>query len=173
MQTAIRQATASSNGNPFWPPAAATISGEGVSPAAMSTESNKARAIFLEAIEKPTPEMRADFLDDACAGDVELRQRVERLLRSPRTARLVSRRGAKRRRHRRPSDHRGARNRHWPLQTPATDRRRRIRRRLHGRPNQAGQATSGAEDYQAEDGYSPGHRPIRGRASGIGNDGPT
>ena len=36
------------------------------------TQSNKARAVFLEAIEQPAPEMRADFLDVACGADVEL-----------------------------------------------------------------------------------------------------
>jgi hypothetical protein len=36
--------------------------------------------IYLAAIEKPTAEARSAYLDQACAGDEELRQRVERLL---------------------------------------------------------------------------------------------
>src|SRR5262245_46588720 len=37
-------------------------------------------SIFLEALEKDSPEARAAFLDQACAGNVELRAVVERLL---------------------------------------------------------------------------------------------
>jgi serine/threonine protein kinase len=38
--------------------------------------------IFLAAIEKATPAERAAFLDEACAGDAALRQRVEELLKA-------------------------------------------------------------------------------------------
>jgi serine/threonine protein kinase len=38
------------------------------------------RTIFLEALEKDNPEQRSGFLDEVCAGDTELRQRVEMLL---------------------------------------------------------------------------------------------
>jgi tetratricopeptide (TPR) repeat protein len=48
----------------------------------MSTQSNKARAIFQEAIEQHLPDSRATFLNNACGEDLELRERVERLLRS-------------------------------------------------------------------------------------------
>src|SRR5262245_32372507 len=37
-------------------------------------------SIFLEALEKDSPEARAAFLDQACAGNAELRAVVERLL---------------------------------------------------------------------------------------------
>ncbi len=40
------------------------------------------RSIFMEALEKDTPEQRSSFLDEACAGDAGLRQRVEALLQS-------------------------------------------------------------------------------------------
>src|SRR6516162_7040920 len=40
------------------------------------------RTIFMAALEKSTPEQRAAFLDDACAGDAALRERIEALLRS-------------------------------------------------------------------------------------------
>jgi serine/threonine protein kinase len=48
----------------------------------MSTQHNQARAIFLEAIEQYAPEDRDDFLDQACAGNPQLRARVESLLHS-------------------------------------------------------------------------------------------
>lgn len=48
----------------------------------MNATSNQARAIFLEAIEQQSPEGRALFLEHACAGDPELRARVDRLLQS-------------------------------------------------------------------------------------------
>jgi hypothetical protein len=40
------------------------------------------RDIFLAARENPDPVARAAFLAEACAGDVALRRRVERLLRA-------------------------------------------------------------------------------------------
>src|SRR5262245_18153203 len=48
----------------------------------MSTPANPARAIFLEAIEKPDASERTEFLARACGSDAELRARVERLVRS-------------------------------------------------------------------------------------------
>src|SRR5260370_21018805 len=43
------------------------------------TEMSPAEAIFFAAAEKPTAE-RAAYLAEACAGDADLRQRVERML---------------------------------------------------------------------------------------------
>ena len=40
------------------------------------------RSIFLEPLDKEDPTERSTFLDTACAGDDELRQRVEALLKS-------------------------------------------------------------------------------------------
>src|SRR5262245_30554699 len=40
------------------------------------------RTIFMAAVEKSMPEQRAAFLDEACAGDAALRERIEALLRS-------------------------------------------------------------------------------------------
>ena len=48
----------------------------------MSVEPHQAKAIFLAAAEKPTPAVRAAFLDEACGGDAALRARVEALLRA-------------------------------------------------------------------------------------------
>jgi WD40 repeat protein/serine/threonine protein kinase len=44
------------------------------------TEQSPAEAIFFAALEKGTPEERADYLDAACGDDHNLRQRVDRLL---------------------------------------------------------------------------------------------
>lgn len=48
----------------------------------MSDSSNKAKSIFLEAIEKHTPEQWPMFLDKACGDDGALRDRVAHLLRA-------------------------------------------------------------------------------------------
>jgi hypothetical protein len=44
------------------------------------------RAIFFEAMEKDDPAERAAFLKEACAGNPDLRRRIEALLRSHVTA---------------------------------------------------------------------------------------
>ena len=46
----------------------------------MSTIAQHAKAIFLEAVEKHSPDEWPEFLDEACGDDQELRQRVEGLL---------------------------------------------------------------------------------------------
>jgi serine/threonine protein kinase len=46
----------------------------------MSADPQRARAIFLEAVEKHAPEQWGAFLDAACEGDKELRERVNVLL---------------------------------------------------------------------------------------------
>src|SRR5262249_14263099 len=40
------------------------------------------RSIFMAALERDTPDQRSSYLDEACAGDTALRQRVEALLQS-------------------------------------------------------------------------------------------
>ena len=50
-------------------------------------------ALFAAALEKPTPAQRQAFLDQACAGDAPLRQRVEQLLASHEHARGLLARG--------------------------------------------------------------------------------
>jgi WD40 repeat protein/serine/threonine protein kinase len=47
----------------------------------MSAEAKAVKAIFQAALEKATPADRAAYLEEACAGDPALRQRVEALLR--------------------------------------------------------------------------------------------
>src|SRR5256714_1751729 len=46
----------------------------------MSEQAEKAKAIFLDAIERYDPEQWAAYLDEVCADDTALRDRVERLL---------------------------------------------------------------------------------------------
>src|SRR5271169_6596522 len=48
----------------------------------MALNTKNARDIFLAASERPTPAERAAYLDEACAGDAALRQRVLALLRA-------------------------------------------------------------------------------------------
>ena len=46
----------------------------------MSHGETKIEAVFLRALDIPSPQERAAYLQQACAGDDELRRRVERLL---------------------------------------------------------------------------------------------
>src|SRR5215207_6017989 len=48
----------------------------------MSVPSEQAKALFLDATERHAPDEWPAFLDRACAGHVELRAAVERLLRA-------------------------------------------------------------------------------------------
>src|SRR5262245_14264656 len=48
----------------------------------MADESNRVMDLFLAALERPTAADRAAFLDDACAGDADLRKRLDALLRA-------------------------------------------------------------------------------------------
>src|SRR6516164_9540538 len=48
----------------------------------MGDPSNPAKSIFLAALEEHTPEQWPAFLEQACAGDNQLRAEVERLLRA-------------------------------------------------------------------------------------------
>ena len=52
----------------------------------MNVDPAQARAIFLEAVEKHSPETWEQFLDEACAGDAELRHQVTILLDAHRQA---------------------------------------------------------------------------------------
>ncbi|HKB03330.1 MAG TPA: serine/threonine-protein kinase [Gemmataceae bacterium] len=48
----------------------------------MAVDAKTVKAIFLAALDRASPADRAGYLDEACAGDVTLRQSVEALLRS-------------------------------------------------------------------------------------------
>src|SRR5436190_14408772 len=52
----------------------------------MNVDANQAKAIFLEAVEKHDPDQWPAFLDRACAGQPDLRRRVEVLLGAHREA---------------------------------------------------------------------------------------
>src|SRR3990172_2700458 len=43
-------------------------------------DTSQLETVFFAALEKPTPAERKAYLDEACAGDEELRRRVERML---------------------------------------------------------------------------------------------
>jgi hypothetical protein len=47
-----------------------------------SDHNQRARAIFMQALEQESTELRAQFIDDACAGDQELRTEVGELIAS-------------------------------------------------------------------------------------------
>ncbi len=53
-------------------------------PSANSPDQSKVREIFLEALEKATPQEREAYLDGACRADVALREKIEGLLKSHR-----------------------------------------------------------------------------------------
>src|SRR4029078_2064565 len=48
--------------------------------AVMSTQFDRLKEIFLVALEKESPAERAEFLDEACAGNSVLRARLDALL---------------------------------------------------------------------------------------------
>src|SRR5262249_47808692 len=53
---------------------------------AMNADPQQAKALFLQAVEKHDPDQWPAFLDQACAGQPELRRRVEMLLEAHREA---------------------------------------------------------------------------------------
>ena len=138
-------------------------------------------SLFVAALEKPTASERQAFLEEACAGDVALRQRVERLLaahletlgildqpaRPPGWTEVAGGSapgGVPRGRARRHRDRR-------PLQAARGDRRRRDGHGLEGRANAAGSANGGAEAHQGGDGLEDRPVAVRGGAAGPGPDG--
>ena len=102
-------------------------------------------------------------------------QQVEALLRAHRRAGsfLESPPLAGDARHHRPACQRTPRHADRPLQAAAADRRRGLRRRLHGRADRAGPPPGGPQGDQAGHGHAAGDRPLRGRAAGPGGDGPS
>ena len=67
----------------------------------------------------------------------------------------------------------GTRRENRAIQNSPTAGRGRLRRGLHGRADRAGRPPRGAEDHQGGHGHAAGHRPLRGRAAGPGDDGPS
>ena len=60
----------------------------------MNVDPAQVRAIFLEAVEKQSPDTWNQFVDKACAGDTELRRQVFSLLDAHRQAGTFLARGA-------------------------------------------------------------------------------
>ena len=72
----------------------------------MNADPNPAKAIFLEAVERHAPDQWPAFLDRACAGQPDLRGRVEALLEAHREVGTARHREPRRRRRPRPGRHR-------------------------------------------------------------------
>ncbi len=124
----------------------------------MPQPSEREIEVFNVALELPAAE-RAAYLDQACAGDAALRQRIEELLQASEEAcafledpAAVSP-GPGGTIRPRADTHRETRRPHWPLQTAATNRRRRLRRGLHGRAGGTGSPPGRAQGHQAGHGH--------------------
>ncbi len=140
----------------------------------MGTEKPEKDRIFNIAAEIQDPAKRAAYLDDACGDDVSLREEVEELLRH---------------------DQEGASFLESPppgvdatIDQPITEKPgtvigpykllQKIGEGGFGVVYMAEQTEPvkrrvALEDHQAGDGYSAGDRPLRGRAAGAGDDGPS
>ena len=135
----------------------------------------QANEIFLKALDIRSPEERLAFLDSACAGNAGLRVQVDSNC-CPRVIKPAA---------------------SWNLRLPHSTRT--INQPISEQPGaivgpykllqqigeggmgvvymaeqtRAGRASGGAEDHQAGDGLPQGHCPLRGRAAGVGPDGPS
>ena len=126
---------------------------------------SRVEAVFNAALAKRSGVERAAYLDGVCGEDPDLRSRVDVLLQAHDDAgNFLKPTNGDGRRGRGRDDHR-------PLQAAARNRRRWIRRRLHGRTAGARAAQSGAKNHQAGHGHQAGCRPLRVRTAGIGLDG--
>ena len=142
----------------------------------MSTDPRTAKDIFVELVSNVPPEEWENRLEQSCQGNDELRNRVRVLLRAHAEPGSFLEQPAVAARCNDPSrvaDQRAPRHGHRPLQAAAADRRRRHGRGVHGRADRADPADRRAEDHQARHGHAAGDRPLRGRAAGRGDDGPS
>ena len=124
--------------------------------------------VFFAAMERETSEARAAYLDEVCAGDADLRRRVERLLDAqPKMGSFLDAPAA------------GQTLTLAPPQAQATEGPGTVigPYKLLEQIGEGGMGVvymaeqtaarapqGGAEDHQAGDGYKAGHRPVRGRA---------
>ena len=97
------------------------------------------KEIFDEAAEICSPRERSAWLDEACAGDADLRAQVEELLCAYDEAGSFLE-PSRRRDGKHAPGHGESRRDDRPVQTPPADRRGGHGRRLHGRADRAGQA---------------------------------
>ncbi len=91
------------------------------------------QSIFLEALQKETPEERTAFLAEACGGDEGVRHEIEMLLKAHnKVGGFLQGAPAGIENDSRPTDHRKTRHADRPLQTASADRRRGHGRGLYG-----------------------------------------
>ena len=147
----------------------------------MSDSLNRLKDIFLKAMDLSSPAERAAYLDEACTGDIDLRQRVEEMLAAAdASGSFLEKPAAVFERHHRcshvfhtePCNQRRARPADRAVQAARAHRRGGHGRRLRGPADGAGSPHCRAQDHQAGHGLGPGPRPLRGRAAGPGPDGP-
>ena len=141
----------------------------------MRPDPKKVKAVFVEAVQEHDPKDWDAFLEQACGGDRNLREEVEVLLKAARRSRLVPRqgRGRPRRHDRSDPDPRTGWYRDRPLQTAGADRRRGHGRRLHGRASKPVKRRVALKIIKPGMDTQAGDRPLRGRAAGTGDDGPS
>ena len=153
-------------------------------------EPQNLKSVFNEALDRPAGPERSAYLDEACRDNPDLRAQVDGVVERPRPGRPLPRdlggrprTGSLRERPVRarrpgcggstvdPANHRRSRHAHRSLQAAPEDRRRGHGRRLHGRAGKARPSQGRSQDHQAGDGYRPGDRALRGRATGARLDG--
>ncbi len=132
-------------------------------------------AIFLDALQLTSPEARAAFLEQACAGDETLRRGVEQLLDAHgRAAGFLLEAPSGVTKAPAAFDQRlcgGSPGTDRPLQVVTAAGRRRDGHGLPGPTGHAGQTPCGDQDRQGRHGYAAGHCPVRTGTSGTGPDG--
>ena len=123
---------------------------------------------------------RPGYLAGACRGNSQLRRRLEALRAAQEApegflpddpARPQPVRQSSQPAWPPPSEQPG--DRHRPLQAAGEDRRRRLRRGLHGRAERAGRRQVALKVIKLGMDTQAGRRPLRGRAPGPGPDGPS